>query len=595
MCSAPGSASAPRRAARPNFNNSVDALPGATLPSVLILDKPTKLGGDNGALSSEMTLRRCFPIWKYGGLRFSTWTTPTLTNSVATLDESTKAVPAKNTATSRAATTLTGEYVKTIIKINYNRDITQFGSDVYQKTLTLEDSTALDDAGGGGVVCTLNARNTYGQFAQTGAGIEALAPGFLTSFTLFSRPMSFVRRSIDPRFFEKLAPGDVVIVTDKYARDPTTGRRGITNRPGLITRVTYNPGGPVAGSTTGEVRDMAGEVDIVFLDLNRIGAYAPSGRVDETVNTAPFTAGYDPAGRLTLKAHEYSESSEAVDASWFVAGDKIAITEQDPSNLAAPLTWSRVVQSVAGNILTLTAALSAPAFDTTKKYGITYDHYAIAQPSQVAFAFQADDADGLIENLAPAYQYGIQLSTGGYTSSTSADIPERLVTQSYGDGKAFDVGNDRALARLIGNLADHKTRHNKSTLSATVATNTTFAGYRLLMCKPVYLTTEQGTAHTARYLKIAPWFRSATGASVTIRVTLASKLPSGSLLDGVTMNGIYYQQTWTTSSTTWQQGTPTTYNESIKVGGIAFLLIEGTQNAETRGSGACYETERVAT
>lgn len=581
----------------PDFLNSVNALPGANLPSVLILDKPTKIGGDNGALSSELTLRRAFPIWKYGGLRFTTWTTPAIVNALATLDESTKAEPAKNTATQRSATTLTAQYVKTIVKINYNRDITQLGSDVYQKFLTLEDRTAIDDAGGAGVVCTLNARNTYGQFAATGAGIEALAPGFLAMFPLFSRPMSFVRRSITPRFYEQLAPGDCVIVTDKFARDPTTGKRGITNRPGLITRITYNPGGPVVNHPD-QVRDMAGEVDIVFLDLNRIGAYAPSGRVDETANTAPFTAGYDPTGtgRLTLKAHEYSEAGEAADASWFAANDKIAITELDPANLAAPLTWSRVVQSVAGNIVTLTAALSAPAFDTTKKYGITYDHYALVQPTQVQFAFQADDADGLVENLAPAYQYGVALSTGAYTSSTASDVPERLVTQAYGDGRAFDVGNDRALARLIGNLADHKTRHVKPTLSATVAANTTFAGYRLLMCKPVYLTTEKGTAHTARYLKIAPWFRSATGASVTIRITLASKLPSGALLDGVTFNGVYYQATWTTSSTVWQQGAVTTFPETVKGGdGIAFLLVEGTQNAETRGPGACFDTERVAT
>lgn len=581
------------------FEASVDALPGADKPILAIIEKPAKLGGDNGVLSGDLLLRRAFPVWRSGGLLFTAWQTPSYANAIADLGEGSKAAPAGNSEDHRATSTLASEWVRNIVKIEYNRDITQLSGGAFGDYLTLVDNTAIDDAGGEGKTFTISARNTYSQYENTGSGVEDLAPGFLSSFPLFSRPMRLVRRSIYPRLFEGYAPGDIVTVTDKFARDPSTGRRIISARPGIITRHQYSLGGANPGDPS-SVRGMTGEIDVAFLDLNRIGPYAPSASIDDTYTSGGYTNGYNN-GTLTIrcKVHEYSEAAESIDASNFAIGDKVVMTEIDPAAVASPITWTRTISSVSSSDITFTAALAAPAFDTTKKYAITFDHYAVAQSTQLTKAFQAD-TDALLEDIAPPFQYGLTTSATTTTASVHTDLPELPASLSYGDGKARDVGFDRGLSRLLNNIHDHKTRHQSPALALTVMTNTTYAGYKLLAIEPVWLTMEVGTATTFRFLRVAPWYRSSDGTSVNVRVSLCANPPTGTTLSNTGVTGgmdrgsTYAEAIWTTSSTTWQQGAEQELTCAVKNGftGVAFLVIEGSQKAETRGLGQCNEAQR---
>lgn len=580
-----------------NFEASCDALPGATTARLAVIDKTIKLSGDNGLITGDLLLSYAFPIWKNGGLQFTSWKTPTSFNSVATFDESTKAEPSGNIVSQRSVTALTNAWQKNIVKILYNRDVTQLGAENYGSIITFEDRTSIDDGGGEGKTATISLRNTYGQYAQTGAGVEALAPNFLALFTLFSRPMRVMRRSIDPRWFEGIAPGDVVLVTDRFARDPVTGARGISARPGLITRHTYTLGGATPGEPQ-NIRQMVGEVEIHFLEASRIYAYAPSGRIDDTYSIGTFTNGYSSStSTIRIQDHAYSESSEAIDSTRFVAGDKVVITELDPSDPGTVVTWKRTILSTAASTATFTAALSAPAFDTTKKYAMTYDEYVTDQSSQLGYAFQAGATTFQIENVAPPAQYGMENSPSTYTASVHSDLPSRYAIQSNGDGIPRDVGYDKDLCKLLNNYHDHKSRHNSPYLSHTVLTNTAYAGgFQLLAIQPVYLTTELSGTNTNRYIRFRPWHRSSDGTAGSIRYSLSPNVPWGTSLTPCNLPTIVSSQTYAVSSTTWAADTEQQWPCALKSPkGLVFIIIEATIKMETRGLCEFTETERVQT
>src|SRR5690606_38485149 len=137
---------------------------------------------------------------------------------------------------------------------------------------------------------------------------------------------------------EGYAPGDIVTVSDDFARDPTTGVRSLTARPAIIIRHAYNPGG--ARPNSKEPEPPVGEVELMFVATNRVYAYSPSALVSS------YTSG---TKTITVAEHEYSESSEDPDVMHFSAGDAIRIIEVDPDDPTNPLTWTRNISSIAGN------------------------------------------------------------------------------------------------------------------------------------------------------------------------------------------------------------------------------------------------------
>jgi hypothetical protein len=568
---------------------SIDLLPGASSAYAMILEKPTKW---IDLITVDLVLRRSHLIWRNGSFKFVSWSTPSAAQAIYSLTEANKAAPADSTENHRSVVALSSQWRRDTVKILYNRLVS---TGEYTSTLTLEDRTSIDDNGGTGAACTLEARNVYVQSAGLGTTVEQLAPAFLAWMPYFSRPVRILTRSIDATLFEACAVGDVVTVTDKFARDPSTGARGISGRPGLIVRHRWSPGGPTPGSPWSST-PMTGEVDVVFLDLDRTAVYAPAAQVDDTANAGGFSAGYN-SGTLTMRcyAHEHSEASAAVDAASFVATDVVTIVEIDPAAAASPLSWTRTIASVSGSDIVLTAALSAPAWDATKKYRIIPTGYTGSTATQKAKVYEASSTSGKIASTAVPYLYGYDAQGSGYTARTHVDLPERRASASYGDGVPLDVGYERGIVRTVNNLIDHKTAHNSPFLGAeqSYTKGASSTNYVLVMIAPMYLGTMTLTSDVARYLYVAPLMRSLTGASATVKVTLSRYPCASASRSDVTFSAPYTTRSFSTTSTTYVTSTEQSFDLSI-VGdnGIAYLHVEVGDGAATRGLAQAIERER---
>jgi len=581
----------------PNFLTSSATMVGANVDALITIDKPTKFAD---LFTADLVLRRTHVIWKNGGVQLSSWSTPVVSGGTTILNEANKAEPAGNQVNHATPSVEDSTWLKNTVKINWNRDITTTGAnkESYAATLTIEDGVSLDDQGGQGSLATLNARNSYDQYGL-GGGIQQLLPGFVAWFPYFSRPIIKITRSVNQCFFE-IAPGDIVSVSDNRVRDPATGKRKITARPGLVVRARSQLGGPVPGKP-GETTPQSVEVDVVFLAVNRVAAYAPAAEVDDTAGAGGFSAGYN-SGTSTLRcyAHKHSESSESADAANFFASDKILIVEIDPAGGGVPISWTRTIQSVSSNDITLTAGLSSPAWDNTKKYRVTYDAFSVDQAAQQAKTFQAG-TDATVQQLVPAFEYGMTTSAILATSLDHTTLPELPAAISWGPdvGKPRDTGYEKALSLLLDNLVDHKTARQSPMMTIGVESNTTYSsgnGWQLLYLAPIYVSQmESNLATVIRYLYVAPWFRSSDGTATNIRVSLTPYRPTDTSRNDVTIKAPAVSTSWSTSSTTWTTGTEAGLPLYVLNGFTSgWLLIEGKLKCETRGLAQCIERERVA-
>lgn len=570
------------------FDSSILNAPEGSDWMTMIVERPLTL---EKLLNVDLVLRGMHLVWKDQGLRFRQWETPIASNAVATLTETNKALPATNRGSHRAPTTQTTEWLTPIVKVMFAREWT---ADAYTDgPLVLEDRTAIDDLGGQAPEKTLEARN------MTRAQVMAIAPLFLARMPNISRPAWKTRRTIAQTLFETLTPGDCVLLTDGFARDPVTGTRqrngvgGLVQQPALVVGVRYALGGPNPGNVT-QTTPQLGEVDLITYPGKRFAPYCPSARVNETVGTGGFTAGYASATKtLALKAHEHTESTDVLhDVNYFAAGDTIRIVEVDPVNPASPLVWDRAVLSTGADTLVLDTALASPAFNAARRYRICARSWTDAVTNQRRNAFQADEATAKIAGTGEPYHYGGAVAPTPYTAE-DATAPSELVAELHAsDGAARDVGAEVALLRTLDNLFDHKVARNSPGLRAVI-TQTGHAGYRMVAVSDKWFGRVVATAASPRSVSIAPRFRSGTGASVTVRVTLCRGIPIASTLDDVSFAAPFESHTWTTTSTTWQDGTPADFDLAI-VGssGIGTIIIEATQNAEVRGLAKCRQGAR---
>lgn len=575
----------------PLFEQSVDNLPHADQEITLVLDKPWKIAD---LLGGGLMLRFAFLRWIEGHLEFFSWMTPTTGDA---LEESNKASPAGNQDEQRSVSVLSDRWARNVIKIQYNRDFTLGDSSgSFSGLVTIIDRAGIDDAGGRRAVQTINDQTSFSTGFLGGSGsIEPLINDFKSVVTMFTRPVRTTRRTIAPTFFEGHGVGDCLLVTDAFARDPDTGVRGVSTRPGIMVAHSYEPGG---FDPTGAVGDMHGEVEIMFLDLLRVAPYVPAA------DLASYTHG---TATITCTADAYSISGEAADASHMSAGRKLRIVERDPADPAAPLSWDRVVSSQSGNDIVLTSALSSPAFDATKFYRVIWDDYTDAIAAQQAFAYQADDADYRIADSRAPYQYVANASLKDPETATAnapTDAVELPPNSSYGDGVGLDVGHQVAAHRLINNLMDYKTgRSNPVMVRTAIEVSGDLTNeYKLVLVVPIFLTTDGLSNAVRRYLYVAPHWKSLGGATVNARITLGKRLPKGDALEAVTRIPPYGEATFTTTSTSY--ATPTAV--AIEIGGnrdndgLAYLYLEmqvptasASEIAMTYGISVCYEGCRV--
>ncbi len=594
------------------FEASTDALEGADNISMVVIDKPTKL---IEVFKADLVLRRAHLVWRDEGIRFSTWPTPSAALAVTTLTEGTKAEAAGTEVSHRAPSVLDGTWAVNLIKLNYNRDATKIaagGGDTFlSPPIILEDATSVDDAGGKPTAQSFDCRNVYADADAAGQGIRALAAGLLAFMPYFSRPVWKTSRSISLPYYEQLGVGDVVLITDSFVRDPTTGMRGIDARPALVVRHWYNLGGTTAGDPT-TVRGMAAGIEVVFLGNDRTFAYAPCAEVDFSA----AGSGYDGNVTLTCEQHAHSDSTEMYDVERFVGSptfDRVKIVEVDPVDPANPDSWDKLVVSVtAPATLVINTALSSPAFSASKRYRIIYDSYADTVSQQHTKAYQAGTTGKIAETRTP-HQYGLNnasvndVSIGWTvrrlgTSLYHTDTPELPANLSYGPntGAPRDTGYDKAAAQLLDNLMDHKTARSSPFIDPTVRSNTTYDGWQLLFCRPIFLGLSLLGSEVNRYMWIRPLWRSqgSGGAIVTVklRITLTARKPTGASLNAVTIGSPSVSQEWNTQSnfTDWVIGNEKQFSMApFNNFQFGYLLIEGSQWADCRGCPQVVERERT--
>jgi hypothetical protein len=584
-----------------NFETSVDLLPGADAAISLTVEKPKKLAD---ILGGDLIVRWAFLRWAHQSLQFWTWSTPI--NGI-TLTEDNKGSPVNVDDEQRSISALSDKEQRNLIKLQYNRDSAIPDNAGYRNTEIVVDRVAIDDAGRIPKPITISLANTFSQHTASGAGIQDLLPRFMAVAPLFTHPGRRTPRTMTPDLFEQLTIGDTVVVSDNFARDPDTGRRGTTARPGIITRHFYTPGGAMPG---GEVADMHGELEIMFRDVDRHGLLVPAAMVDDTA----ANAGWDAAnGFITLYAHKFSESGENADVTWFPDGSIVRVIEIDPADPTNPLVWSgQQVALVGGNVLELSPGLGiGPAWDNTKKYRVIYDHYASCIAAQQArFAFFADDTDARVEDLRVPYEYAINSHLGGGAyqidpvqwppQAPTANVPDDDVElppdNAAVDGAGVDVGTNIALNRLINSLMDYKTTRSAPWLQSTEMSGAAATGtYKCVEIRCINLGEDNYLLKPTRKYYVAPFFKSSDGTTATCRVSLCKSYPQQTSPNADVDRGfVYGEATFSTTSATYT--TPSAVG--IPLGNIkgmfgrAYLVIELTVKARCMGLGYAQEGPR---
>ncbi len=552
-----------------NWTSTLAALSsGTTWPLTFYIPKPTKL---TSVIGSELVARVAQIIWKNEGLRVASWGTPTAARALHSFTESNKRVAADATDAQRTSANLVKDYLVNRVRILWGRGDSK------------NDWTIIDPG----------SQDTYGTFDQDitlpsvshQSIIEAVADNLASLVPMFSRPLALLTRTISVPFYEGCAPGDFCTITDNFARDPSTGTRGLSSKPALIVRHAIDWGGHEHDSD--DPRPMGGTIDVLILPLSNIAAYSPCAEVD----FGAANAGYDAANqRLTLEAHEHSESSEVADATRFQVPSAVRVVEIDPADPAAPLTWTTVVAAQSGNTLDLDDPLTG--WDNTKRYRVISQVYSAADSPQRVDVYQADDADGMVEDQVGAYVYGTDITQAGtWTDDAGTEQVALYAELAAADGAPLDTGYEKDAARLCNNLVNYRTAIvcpvlTRSVMSATVTVK------RILSVRPINL--QPGALLLGeRPVFVRPMYRSNDGTLVTISVSLCTRPPTGTSREmgdadapAYRLGGEYETLTWTTSSTTWGYGSEQSFSGKTvdQVTGKAYLVIESNSTRlETRG------------
>lgn len=586
----------------PNTMAGLAGITGPTAAIAIVLEKPTRL---SELISSDFAARMVFLCWRAGELSMGEWRTPTTALAVESLTDANKADPAGHITNQKSATSENSDWLRPIVKFRYNRNPLTPSGDDYLDQRTFIDRTSVEDMGGSGKTVTINLRNTYAGLSGPASSLDSLMARYLSVAPLVSRPARRVNRPIDPRYFLRLGLGDVVLLTDTFARDPETGLRGLSSRPALVTKISYTFGGAdVGGGTT----PIIGQVDLLFSDQNpeKQGApYVPAAMVNDLYSVGSYDHGYLSSGpTLRLYANRFTETTDTGgrDSSYFNPGDSVIIIERDPEDPDDPVKWSRTIAAsgVANDAITLTSALSSPDFDNTKQYYVISQTYSAATATQHRNTYQADASDALIEDTTRPYTYGAGGGSTTYTTNAGMDslypfsnmntveMPPTLVRI---DGAGRDVAWEAAVARLLNNLSDYKLQPQLPMVSNVEMSNTTVTGtgYQLVAYSPIWLNFENPSASVYRLMTLALTARSTDGTSTKCRVTLSRERPSFPTTDNVAWSGTYGQAEWTgITSTTAALLADRYITTNIKAPlGEAWLSIELGYKCATRGLTKC--------
>lgn len=574
-----------------DFEGDVTQLAGATDPVSIIVEKPTRF---SDLLNVDFILRWSYMTWGGGRIRLNAWGTPTAGNAVVTIGEDDKAVPLRSAQVDQQRSTSREpiEMVRNVVTVRYGRDAS--GDLLHDASFPDRDSMSVHGPRG----ITLEARNTLG--TSSIGDLRGTLSRFAATMPLFSRPGRIIRRTMPPRLFEQLPIGTFVALTDRGVRNPETGQRynpatgsgGLQGWPGVVIANSHTWGGPRLGLGGAPSSDDAlGEVAILVYPRISSAAYSPAAEVDSTAGSSGFSAGYNSStSTLRCQAHAYSESWNAVDASHFAAGDKIRIVEIDPNSATSPTTWTRTISSVSGSDVVLTAALSSPAWDAAKRYRIVPDTYGNVVTTQRSTVYEAG-TDGLVGGARQPWALVAsgrgQNSGGPLTVSAATELPARYASNSHGDGVPLDVGTAIDAAKLVNNAISYKTATQAATINGETMNGS--GTWELVEMRPCFVGIGTLSGNQTIKLYVAPVYRSKTGASISVRVTLARYRPQGPDRSDVTRVDPYVSATFTTTSTTRTTGAVTGLDTrhvdraAGGEGGWAWLYVEAGADAEYFG------------
>lgn len=524
------------------FVNSCASLETAESTDVISvrLSKPTRL---KDVLIPEMALRFAFLVFKDGGYRFVSPPVPNSATADHTLNENNKAVgPGEQVP--MTSSEWTTEHLVNVIKIHRLADAT---GNFVGRPIVIKDQVSID-MHGESRAWEIDAVNSVDEKSSiSGTTVENLA-GNITARILptFGKPVKILRRTIAPSLYH-VAPGDTVSLSDDMVRNPTTGERGIASRACVVLSSTHDYGH--------EGGRLMGEVTLLMSDEDRTYPLAEAGEVDTTYTSGLYTNGYDSTNfRLKLKDHAFSKSSESKDVASFVNAGLVRVLELDPANPASPDAWNRTLHASAGvdtttGYLQMTAALSSPSWGgATKRYVVIPQQYASVIASQKLKAYQADDADGMIQDVAEPNGYGTQNQLI-FSRTTGTDVPVLLAEESYGDGRPLTPYQLYYLGKGVNNLTSYKTATHRPELLYDLAT-TTSPDYELLLVFPFYVGGLQAGGRN-RYISVAPRFRSSAGDRVFVKVVSSRFPPSGTTLVGPSYSGAVRSVAFSTTDTTY--------------------------------------------
>lgn len=517
---------------------------------VVVLEEPTELGD---ILLPESQLRYMFMVWRKGRYAYVSPPDPNAWEAKWTLDDTNKAKPIDDGGKDPTDVQYTDEYLSNVIEIEYNRDLIS-GDYVGQPIAIINEASRAEY---GERRMKISARNSYAQFSEGDDDVDELAAGLAARMApIYGRPLWVATRSINGRL-ALAAPGDIVAMTDRTARNPVTGERGMTSRAGTILSHWF------------DWAQNHGEVRVLFSEEDRTFPVAPSADLvsyDEETDTIQISEN-NYAFRFLFVFHD--------DIDDFNVGDRIDVIEK---NAIDPLIWTnREITDRDEQAREL--ALGAPlnGFDESKSYRIVATHYADASPAHRVRAYQASKHSGLIDQQEEPNTFG-HYEMLGFAPATAEDPPELIPDRYHGDGAPLSSGLLMTLSRNVNNLIQHSTALNTPLIFPENFHAQGISEWAFTFAWEIYVGAGKLPAGARRMISVSPSFRSEGGGTMRVRLYSSRWPPRGELYaEGEPAEQIYGPSRFVEFSTTadaWHSPEPkdleALYREDS---GITYLTV----------------------
>lgn len=240
-----------------------------------------------------------------------------------------------------------------------------------------------------------------------------------------------------------ISVADVVTLTHQDAPDQATGTYALDEVPGQIIVVTFN-------HETFEYDELTTAVRRA-----RTMPWAPCGMLDydrgDFGNIDEF---------IYLREHEFSRTTEDVDASRFLVGDFLKLVAVDDGTTIDDLQ----VVAITGSEVELDQDISG-VFDDTKRWYVQLENYGDNTTTREdtgtdPVAFIGDDADDLIEDDVPSMLWGVSFPDGDTATPDGDGMWRRLPSFADDDGEPNSSWIWRDMGQGVNNLYRHVTNQH---------------------------------------------------------------------------------------------------------------------------------------